>query len=199
MLPLSQNLVNFYNANDCSDVVMKSGVYYYKECNNVDKCINDKLKKQSSIYANANNQAMGKREFYCPTLSDIDCDNITHIEDFAFEFCNNLSKISFPKATSIGMNAFNCCFKLTAISLTEIILIKNLAFNNCISLTEIILGPILPTLGAEAFGGIDLTNVTLYVPAFSIEAYKKHSVFGEMNIIAIPQPFIKNINVKEVG
>ena len=56
------------------------------------------------------------------------------------------------------------------------------AFNGCINLATIKLGNQPPVLASTAFDGIDLSYITLYIPAGSRSVYEEHSGWGKAYI-----------------
>ncbi len=66
-------------------------------------------------------------------------DNVTRINEFAFEGCTSLTSVTIPDSvTSIGSNAFDGCTSLTSITIPDSVTsIGNYAFYNCTSLTAV--------------------------------------------------------------
>ena len=87
--------------------------------------------------------------------------------------------------TSIGENAFRYCFGLTFLTIPcNVTSIGNMAFFNCYQLTDIYCSAEnVPTTGYGAFDAINGDNVTLYVPAGSVEAYKTESPWKDFGMI----------------
>ena len=87
--------------------------------------------------------------------------------------------------TSIGENAFRYCFGLTFLTIPcNVTSIGNMAFFNCYQLTDIYCSAEnVPTTGYGAFDAINGDNVTLYVPAGSVEAYKTESPWKDFGTI----------------
>ena len=76
---------------------------------------------------------------------------VESIGSCAFRGCSTIQTVQFPGSlTNIGVDAFNGCSGLTEVS--------------CMAMTP-------PTLGANVFANINLSNVTLTVPKLSIDAY----------------------------
>jgi len=79
--------------------------------------------------------------------------------------------------TSIGNFAFSDCAELRSITLPEGITSVGLySFNNCIGLTEIINYAITPlNISTTVYSGVNIPAITMYVPAESIEVYRRVS------------------------
>ena len=87
--------------------------------------------------------------------------------------------------TSIGENAFRYCFGLESVTIPcDVTSIGNMAFFNCYQLTDIYCSAEnVPTTGYGAFDAINGNNVTLHVPAGSVEAYKAASPWKDFGAI----------------
>ena len=89
---------------------------------------------------------------YCSALKSITVpEGVTKIGSDTFEFCPQLSSITFPSGlTEIGAWALKGAYNLTSIT--------------CRAATP-------PSLEREVFSGVN-TDITVYVPTSSVEAYK---------------------------
>ena len=99
----------------------------------------------------------------------------TGVTDFIFYACFNLWKIELPKHISrIPYMAFVECSSLMCITIPDsVILIESNAFAYCPKLKTIYCRPIIPpTIESNVFHDTD-TNLRIYVPRASIEAYKR--------------------------
>ena len=99
----------------------------------------------------------------------------TGVTDFIFYACFNLWKIELPKHISrIPYMAFVECSSLMCIMIPDsVILIESNAFAYCPKLKTIYCRPIIPpTIESNVFHDTD-TNLRIYVPRASIEAYKR--------------------------
>ena len=95
--------------------------------------------------------------------------NITHIEDVAFASCPSLSELIISDGvTYIGSDAFSWCTSLKTITIPKSVkTIKDGALGANENLTEIlsmINEPMAVTLGGGCWEGINLDEITLYVP-----------------------------------
>ena len=136
--------------------------------------------------------------FYsCNSLSLITIPNtVTRIEEYAFHMCNSLRSINLPNSINyIGNNAFASCRNLRIIVLPNtlaainaytfhscdrlervripetVTTIRGNAFAGDTSLMDIvILNPEPPSLGANAFSGVD-RSIMVHIPCGSLESY----------------------------
>lgn len=152
----------------------------------------------------------------CNLLRSISIPNtITYIGNYSFYDCNSLINVPIPNSvTSVGYDAFYSCENLSSINLpNSVTIISEDAFGWCPNLTNITIGNSVTSLGVRAFSGSPLTyitcmaetppeangtsgnstfssysNVTLYVPSSSIEAYKTAYVWKDFKIITDFKP-----------
>ena len=80
-------------------------------------------------------------------------DNVTSIDDSAFQFCMALFSISVPLGvTSIGTYAFQYCYALSSISIPSgVTSIGTYAFNSCYALVSISIPSGVTSIGTYAF------------------------------------------------
>ncbi|MCL2039330.1 MAG: leucine-rich repeat domain-containing protein [Bacteroidetes bacterium] len=123
----------------------------------------------------------------------------------AFAGKNVISIIGEDIENSINMS-FQGCSKLEKVVLPKCRVLGTLAFENCNALRELTLGKQVPTypngtpMDEFVFYGItDLSLIKLNVPEKSVDLYAAHPVFGQMNIVGIPQKVthINKVNVKK--
>ncbi len=153
--------------------------------------------------------------FYgCMSLKSISFpQNLTFIDADAFKGCSKLASIDIPKkVTEIGSGAFMSCLGLTAIDLPEgVTQIYSDAFKYCENLLSIKLpsslkyvlssafagcsrlldvycyAKTIPSLNSNVFEDSNLENITLHVPAASLESYESTSPWSSFaNIVALP-------------
>ena len=137
----------------------------------------------------------------CVILKRVNISNtVTSIGRNAFASCLSLTKIGIPNSvTSIGIQAFIACIALETMTIPDSVTsISGSAFLNCSGLTSVTIGSGIasigggafhycknlssitieattpPTLGSNAFGATS-SNLRIYVPSESVEAYKSAS------------------------
>ena len=158
--------------------------------------------------------SIGGFAFYgCSGLTSLTIPNsVTSIEGAAFAECSGLTSLTIPNSvTSIGNNAFYRCSGLTSVTIpNSVTSIGDYAFSGCSGLTSISFPNSVTSIGNSAFYGCSgLTSITceastppgcgddcfynvpknipVYVPANSVEAYKKAGEWKDFtNIQAIP-------------
>jgi hypothetical protein len=99
----------------------------------------------------------------------------TKIGLYALSFCGDLTRVTIPNSvTSIDDNAFRSCTKLTNITIpNSVTSIGYSALHNCIRLASVTVEAATPpTLGGNAFA-LASSSLAIYVPAESVETYKK--------------------------
>lgn len=124
--------------------------------------------------------SIGSNSFdYCYALDSLAIPNrVTSIEDYMFEQCYSLHKVVIPSGvTVIRHDAFVYCESLLIIIIpSSVTSIERSAFGSCYSLSEIHFKKNTPptVANSNAFSNLP-TNCIIYVPAGSLEAYKKAS------------------------
>lgn len=137
----------------------------------------------------------------CSQLAKVELpDGIIDIKDYAFRGCNSLESVNFPNTLRyIRYRAFSNCSSLNNLQLNEgIVGIYENAFAGCTGLTELVLPSSLeycsgspfancsgiktiesravlpPTTGGNynPLSGVDLSQLVLYVPTWSVNEYQ---------------------------
>lgn len=103
-------------------------------------------------------------------------ENLLFLGENAFSFCNNLTgKLIIPSGLEIiGERAFGYCTSLESLYIPEYVThIGEEAFVGCFGLTMITcMAKEPPVLGRDAFAGLNMGLVKVYVPEESVEAYR---------------------------
>ena len=157
---------------DIKKIVIKKGVtrignYAFAGCQNL-----------TSVEIPNSVTSIGERAFVeCLHLPSIEIPNsVKSIGDYAFECCESLTSLEIPNSvTSIGEKAFYICNSLASVTIGNSVTdIADEAFRACPNLTSITFkGSNAPeNFGANVFKYIN-ENVSVYVPANSIENYKE--------------------------
>lgn len=133
--------------------------------------------------------------FYCDKLVSADIPyTVTNIGTSAFYSATSLTSIVIPDGvTSIGDNAFSRCSGLTSINVPDsVTTIGSRGFNNCGNVSTVTIGSGITSIGGYAFTDVegiitinaltpptlgddvfsDNQNLTIYVPAESVDTYK---------------------------
>ena len=99
---------------------------------------------------------------------------ITSIGNSAFSDFDSLSSITIPNSvTEIKYMAFRWCYSLTSITIPDSVTsIGDSAFYGCSGLTSVTVNATTPpALGSNAFSSTS-SNLVIYVPSTSVDAYK---------------------------
>ena len=211
------NAMNF-----TGDLVIPSSVEYIGEAafQNCSSLTSLKFEENSQL------TSIGNYAFYgCSSLTSIELPNgVTSIGYYAFSGCSSLTSIEIPNGvTSIGGSAFSGCSSLTSIEIpSSVTSIGGYAFANCSSLTSIEIpsgvtsigyfafdecssltsiycyAEIVPETGSSVFAGCP-SDMVIYVPAISVNAYKATSPWNNYTIIALSCAVTASSNPEEAG
>ena len=131
-------------------------------------------------------------------------DGVKVVGPYAFSECSDLTSISISNSvTTIRGHAFYCCSNLSTVILGKgVEMIEYFAFTNCINLQNIYcyaeqVPDAKGQYGNTVFPLVDLSKITLHVPAGSIEAYRSENpwmYFG--NIVALTDSDPTPIGIK---
>ena len=133
--------------------------------------------------------------YYCTALQNVTLPkNITKIEDFTFHGCESLEPVVIPEGvTVIGVKAFGGNIKKASVTFPEsLVEISTFAFEYNEALTTVTIPGKVTSIGESAFRGCKLltsmhfkpvtppagnlgidSEITIYVPASSVDAYKE--------------------------
>jgi len=146
----------------------------------------------------------------CSSLTSIKIPNsVTSIGNGAFSGCGSLTSIEISSSvTSIGDFAFFDCSSLIFIEIpSSVTSIGDFAFFDCSSLTSIINYSNTPQNIIvniyfdifTTFHGVSRTKCTIYVPAESVELYKRAACWKEFTILPIlPGAVVTNVSDIEI-
>ena len=159
----------------------------------------------------------------CDNMTSVNIpDSVTSIGDSAFMFCESLTSVNIPNSvTTIGSGVFYYCSSLTSVTIPDsVTTIGEEAFRQCDSLTSVNIPDGVTSIGNEAFYSCNsLTSVyckattppalggtyvfdyndggrKIYVPAESLEAYKRAEYWSEYADAIVGYDFEKDEIVK---
>ncbi|MBP5681210.1 MAG: leucine-rich repeat protein [Bacteroidales bacterium] len=137
---------------------------------------------------------ISKGNFYCcEKLKKVTLPNsVTVIGENAFYQCISLEKVDIPNSvTEIGSRAFGNCRSFTSIVIpASVATIGDDAFEYCNNLTSVYVNALVPpTIGTEAFSGVDISNCMLYVPDGFEDAYRNAEVWKNFKNMAV-NPYV---------
>ena len=127
--------------------------------------------------------------------------SIKELSIYLFKDCTKLKSVVIPEGvTTIGYSAFEGCTSLESISLPESInFIDFFAFGSLSNLKNVYCqAKIVPNTSQNVFGNVNLSKVTLHVPAASISAYQATEPWKNFKeIVKLPAqndnlPFVEN-------
>ncbi len=114
--------------------------------------------------------------FNCTSLTEINLpSSLIEIGESAFYGCSSLAEINIPDSvTAMGISTFSHCRSLYTVAIgSGMKTIGNFAFIDCDRLHRVYCyATTPPSIGSDTF---DKTNIVLYVPKGSLEAYKASS------------------------
>ena len=154
--------------------------------------------------------------YYCYSLSAINvaADNSIYCSKNGVLFTKDMTKmVAYPggkqgdykipnSVTSIEVGTFFECRALTAITIPNTISsIGSSAFTNCKGLVSVVCETTIPpTIGDSIFCRVDCSQIPLYVPAGSVDAYKTADQWKDFNpILPISSQAVTNVLEKQTA
>ena len=185
----------FSGCYNLSSIVVESGNTTYDSRNNCNAIIYSSTGKlvagcKNTIIPDDVTTIENKAFQGCSSLTSIIIPNsVTSIGERAFHGCSSLISITIPEGvTSIRNYTFNGCSSLTAITIPESVTsIEDLAFFGCSSLTSISMGNSVTSIGSDAFYNCSsLTSIIVPNSVISIE-YGAFCGCSSLTSISIPE------------
>lgn len=172
----------FYRCESLTTVTIPNGVtsigyYAFRTCSNL-----------TSVIIPDSVTSIGYDAFaYCSSLeSALIPDTVTSIGSRAFTDCTNLTCVTIPSnLTTIREYTFCDCSSLTNVTIPDsVTTIGRSAFEGCSQLAQLnVLATTPPTIDSESFYGCS-TDLKVYVPAESLNAYKAAEYWKNLNILS---------------
>ena len=187
---------------DNTYMVTKIGYGAFESCQNL-----------TTVTLPATLEKIGEDAFHYSSITSIDIPNsVRTIGMFAFASCANLTSANLPTGlTTINSGLFLNCSKLTSINIPEkvktigssafvfcgltsidlpatLVQIGSGAFGYCDKLTSVTCRALVPPAAEDAFQGVEVANIPLYVHAFYVNDYKEAEEWKKFtNVQAIPE------------
>jgi hypothetical protein len=172
----------FYRCESLTTVTIPNGVtsigyYAFRTCSNL-----------TSVIIPDSVTSIGHEAFaYCSSLESASIpDTVTSIGYRAFTDCSNLTCVTIPSnLTTIREYTFCDCSSLTNVTIPDsVTTIGRSAFEGCSQLAQLnVLATTPPTIDSESFYGCS-TDLKVYVPAESLNAYKAAEYWKNLNILS---------------
>jgi hypothetical protein len=123
----------------------------------------------------------------CSGLTSVIIPNsVKTIGQYAFQSCSGLTTVIIPNSvTTIGVAAFYGCSGLTSVTIpNSVITIGQYAFESCVDLTTVTnLNPVPQNISSGVFYSVNISALTLKVPASAVNTYKVAPVWKDFGSI----------------
>ena len=124
----------------------------------------------------------------CENLTSVTISNsVVEIESYAFSGCISLTSVTIPNSIkTIGGYVFNYCKSLTSVTIPNSVtsIWGSETFGLCFDLKDVTVNWTTPlSVPANSFRDVDLTNVTLHVPAGTKTLYEAADVWKDFGKI----------------
>lgn len=161
----------------------------------------DECGKLKSAVVPPSIKSIGAGAFYETGLNSISLPGVKRIGSHAFYGCKQLEKVQLAEELEcLYDDPFYGCESLTEIDLPKSLeIITNGLLYGCKKIKKIICRAVIPPFLEEGtiLGGVDITDVKLYVPALSVENYRKATGWKRFNTIIPLTDEITNAEICE--
>ena len=193
-IPSSVTSIGAYAFNDCTSL---ESINIPKGVNTIEDYTFFYCTKLTSVTIPEGITAIGEYAFHlCISLDSLILpESLTHIGEMGISYCSKLTSITFPQSMeSFGKGILEGCGRLAFVKLPAIETIAKYTFNYCSNLETLVLpanlesiedssfvrcpklhdvycyAPQAPTVESNA--GLNISEITLHVPAAAIENYR---------------------------
>ena len=157
------------------------------------RCVNGYV-EDDIIYMDNTKKVMAACSAYKQGALTIDAP-VEQINESALANCYQLTSVTFGESIStVPANALEDCNALECITLSANTIHLKMYSLACDNLKEVHCRALVPPtdVSSYSFYGVELKNVTLYVPAGSVEAYKEADVWKKFGSILVDTEGIEN-------
>ncbi len=132
----------------------------------------------------------------CDGLSSIEIPSkVKEINSSAFSGCENLASVTLPEGlTHLYSGAFSSCTSLTEMSIPASVIYCENPFSSCTNLRDVYIyssAPMYMGNSDHIMSGVDMEQVNIYVPFYSINMYKVIPDWNYPNILPLEREIPK--------
>jgi hypothetical protein len=163
------------------------------------RCVNGYIEDEI-VYLDNTKKVMAACSAYKQGALTIDAP-VEKINESALSNCYRLTSVTFGESIStVPANALENCNALECITLSANTIHLKMYSLACNNLKEVHCRALVPPtdVSSYSFYGVELKNVTLYVPAGSVEAYKEANVWKKFGTIMADTEGTENVQSDEV-